>query len=212
MIFVTGADRRFEAIVREWMRCLDMQGYQHRVYDLGNLGFGIKGFEEHDPTFVANGFYNTIGGKWCSTGLWKPRVVDDALAKCSDDLVYLDADAHVRKPVVVNWDEFTIGVAEREWINSNKNPNNCKCAIKTMLRGDYNAGVIFFRNEGVTKNFVQDWSAESNKLGNDQLALSHCLNAGKVKLKVFPSAYNSLSPGAIIQHVTGRKKHGQAVR
>jgi hypothetical protein len=206
MIFITGADIRFREIVQEWENKISLFGYNYQIYDLGNLGIGKRGFEETDDNFRTTGYYNSIGGVWKSTGLWKPRVIADAIINTNEDIVYLDADAFLQKPFIINWD-FDIGVVQRV--------ENTDCnALKTFMRGKYNAGVIFFRNNDRVKDFIIKWNEEIKIVDNDQAALNKLLDKSNLDIRVFPMEYNTnvLTGRTIIFHETGNKKRGKSFR
>jgi len=207
MIIISGADIRFQKIVKTWKEKIVSFGYRCQVYDLGNLGFGKKGYEETNVNFITQGFYNSIGGHWKSTGLWKPRVILDALNSTDDHIVYLDADAYLLKPIAINFKEFDIGVVERQ-------PCPDKDPTKVLLRGKYNAGVIFFSNNDKVKSFVIEWGKATKKIGNDQAALSFLLERCSLRVKVFHYVYNmnTIQRDTFIFHETGNKKQGVKVR
>jgi len=205
MIFVTGANYRFKEIVKEWKSKVSLQGYSFLLYDLGNLNEGIKGLEETDNNFQSLGYYNSLfGGKWKSTALWKPKVILDALNRQTDNIAYLDADAFLMHPIIINYD-FDIGVVKRV-------PNQEKDNIKQMLRGDYNAGVLFLKNSKKVKDFVIKWTVEVYKAQNDQLALNNLLKDSNLKVKVFDEKYNYNTNKGFIYHQTGNKKNGKKLR
>lgn len=207
MLFVTGADHRFTNIVSGWIDSITIWGHTYRVYDLGLLGFGIKGCEETDLNFTSRGYYNDIEGKWKSTGLWKPRVIKNVLETTKEDFIYLDADAIVQRDFNIDFSAFDIGVVERV-------PNPDQDPTKVFLRGQYNAGVIFFRNNDKVKNFVNSWIKKIEETNNDQAALSLLLQEINVDVKVFPKEYNSNTKDerTIIHHHTGSAKFGKQLR
>lgn len=211
MIFITGADHRFKEIVKVWINKLSKFSYQYLVYDLGCLGMNaVQGFEEADINFKTKGYYNSISGNWKSTGLWKPKVILDALNRfIFENIVYLDADAFVETPLAINWD-FDIGVVKRE-----VTPENVHLyPMKVFLRGDYNAGVIFFANTPQIRQFVVEWAKLTKEIGNDQAALSVLLRKSNLIIRVFPEEYNTNfnTSRAIIYHKTGGKKNGKTIR
>lgn len=210
MIFITGADLRFANEVKDWINCIEKWGYNYAVYDLGKLPIkSIKGFEVTDANFVMHGFYNCLGGHWFSTGLWKPRVILDALNRFNDDIIYLDADARLQQPLTFDFNKFDIGIVKRE-----ENLNLDKTAVKEFLRGDYNAGVIFLKNCLEIKYFVSEWAIETPKNQNDQATLSILLRKSALRKLILPEQYNmhKLKKNTIVLHQTGGEKHGRVYR
>jgi len=211
MIFITGADWRFLNEAKEWRSLIEKWGYKTAIYNLGHLSIpdAIKGFEVKNNNFITNGWFNCIGGHWFSTGWWKPSVIADALNRFDDNIVYLDADAKLQRPVDEIRFDFDIGVVRRE-----DTPNLDKASIKVFLRGKYNAGVIFFRNCLAIKDFVSKWIEATKKYGNDQAALSMELEKSGFDIKVFEEKYNQkkLKKDTVIQHITGGIKNGRIYR
>jgi len=107
MILITAADLRFREIAEEWIDHAKKWGYNYSVYDLGNLGFGTKGFEVQDLNFITRGYYNSYHGQWKSTGLHKPAIIGHALNTNADNIGYLDADAFVIKHPHHKWWGFS---------------------------------------------------------------------------------------------------------
>lgn len=205
MVFLTGADFRFKSIADIWIKHILNLGYGYIIYDLGDLGFGRKGFEETDLNFVTKGYYNSIGGSWKSTGLWKCRIIKDALEGTTDNIVYLDCDAFLIKHISISFESFDIGVVNRE-------PNPDKDPLKIFLRGNYNAGVIFLSNNKRVKEFILQWEKKQLETKNDQAALSELLKTSDLRVKIFPSEYNSTKSSGFIYHRTGEFKNGKKIR
>jgi hypothetical protein len=206
MIFVTGADWRFKDIVKQWSKHLDEFNYEYRIYDLGNLGYGVKGHEVEDLNFINDGYYNSIRGKWKSTALWKPAAILDAMANTTDNIVYLDADSYVMKPLDIDFN-FDVGVVERT-------PKPDKDPIKIMMRGNFNAGVLFFRNCPEVRALITEWKERIQETKNDQATLNMLLVRTSLKLKIYPYWYNTNlnNQETVIYHQAGAVKNGKVVR
>lgn len=213
MIFVTGADWRFLDEVQEWRYAIEMWGYKTAVYDLGNLSVcdAIRGFEVKDHNFKLRGWFNCIGGGWFSTGMWKPKVILDAMERFKDEdyIIYNDADTRLQQPINNRFD-FDIGVVRREEDRNNMDKNS----MKVFLRGNHNAGVIFFRNCPEVKEFVREWEVMKEKYQNDQAGLHMMLMNTELNVKVFPETFNqkTLKRNTVILHVTGGIKNGKVYR
>jgi hypothetical protein len=201
MIIVTGADIKFEPMIQKWKRCINKFSYPYIIYDLGNLGFGKKGFEVKNINWQIHGHSNSLGGGiYKTTGAWLPPVILDALlSNKGQPIVYIDADARLLKPLILNWNSFDIAVAKRV-TNSNHNP------YAVWARGKHNAGVIFFNNNEKVIEFVKGWINKTNEVGNGQSALSILLYQSDLRVSVLPCIYNNtdiFTDDTIIHHQTG---------
>jgi hypothetical protein len=215
MIFITGADRRFlqYGIIQEWENCMNKFFCQYEIYDLGGLTFGKKGFEVTDLNFKMHGYYNQDAG-YKTTALHKPIIILDALNSNIDNIVYLDADAFLKKRINPNFDEFDIGVVEREFEDTKHNVDNILSSVKILRKGLYNAGVLFFSNNQKVKGFVKEWIDKTQEVGNDQAALSLLLKEKDLRIKVYDSIYNTRIDNneTYIYHETGGRKNGKSIR
>jgi hypothetical protein len=205
MIVITGADYRFASLLQTWESALQKLGYQYAIYNLGGLDHGIKGFEVTDSNFQTMGYYNSIGGKWKSTGLWKPGVIKHALETLGDNILYLDCDAIIHQALDIRWPEFDVGVCHRE-------PNPDRDPVKVLLRGDFNAGVLLFANNKLTMEIINLWIEEMAKEKNDQLALSNVLRRKACRVRWYPSSWNRNTSDAVIRHYAGNRKGNTKVR
>ena len=213
MIIITAADKRFSRIAESWKSKVQAHGYEYRIYDLGGLGYGIPGFAVPNSKLQMLGRYNDADGAWASTGWHKPKIILDALEKTGDNILYLDADAVPACRFSVDFTKWDVGVVKRE-----SNNDIHKLPEKIARRGKYNAGVLFFTNNNLTRAFVKKWfeymwsMPESER--NDQLALNQCLDRIAVMVHVFGTEWNTnkKSKETIIYHESGRLKNGIAYR
>jgi hypothetical protein len=205
MVFIAGANHRYRDLANIWVNKLAIHNYSYIIYNLGGLGYGKSDFEEADTNFQTLGYYNYVmmDGKWKSTGLFKPRIVLDALESQNDNVVYLDVDAFVMQPILIDWD-FDIGMCKRVPSPSADYDNQI---VRNLIRGNYNAGVIFLKNNEKVKDLVKQWQRKTVEAGNDQVALNLLLNNSILNIKVFGEEYNHpFDKGGIIYHPTGKQK------
>jgi hypothetical protein len=193
----------------EWRDNRDAFFCTYSIYDLGGLGFGIKGLEVKDDNFVLNHFYNAIntpnGNVYKSTGLHKPAIIRHALeTNAGENICYTDIDTELMQYIEIDFNRFDIAVVERE--------HEDRQAVCVGLRGNYNAGVLFFRNCPEVLSFLRAWQSNIDSTlaegRNDQKALSEELEKSDLKILVLPSVYNSSKRDkhTIIYHQTGGKK------
>ncbi len=180
MILVTAANKKFAPFVKKSIDQAEKLGYTYRIYDLGDLGFGIP-FPIQDSHFKTHGYYSTIHKTWKTKALHKPDIIMDALS-LGEFVVYLDADAVVIDEIDEVIGNYDVGVTIRR---SGELENEPLPAHKTIM-GQINAGVIFFNPTENTKKFVKEWKILTEKVKNDQLALNQ-INKSNIKLQKFPA-------------------------
>lgn len=104
----------------------------------------------------------------------KPEIVARSLDLCDDFLIYLDADTFVRRSINEVIGSYDIGVTvgnPSEWSGQS-------------LR--INTGVIFFKNNDSTRNFVRLWRYHTETMGNDQAAFNYLVGGKVCRVAEFP--------------------------
>ena len=148
---VTAADIQFKDMVDKCVESVQDFKYNVFLYNLGDLGYG----ERFDARYGSG-----IGAKIPS----KPFIVLDAIEKINDNdiLVWMDADT-------IMWDNiddidipYDVGVTVRK---------------SKSIEGQFpiNAGVIFFRKNQNTLNFLAEWATQCENSHSDQLVLNRLL-------------------------------------
>lgn len=104
----------------------------------------------------------------------KPEIIKDAIDRIKENelLIYLDADAILIKRIdELENEDFDIGITEK-------------------INYEYDTGVMFFRKNSKTLQFVDDWSKETKKLNNDKMAFESLKN-DFINVKKYPNkVYN----------------------
>jgi hypothetical protein len=178
MEFILAANGLHKEFATQCVKSLDALGYKWTMFDLGGLGFGQL-FPIQDKTFLSHGHYQTCFKRRPSRALHKPQIIADFLdSQFPDDnnalVVYLDTDTIIRQRIDEIIGDYDIGVTVRrsnEW----------------ELEGRINAGVLFLRSTVKTRNFVRQWIAETQHLGNDQEALNSLLPKQSCTIAEFPT-------------------------
>lgn len=149
---VTAADKKMQDYAKYLESSSQKFGLEHVFYDMGELGFG-KSFRGE----VSDQPFKTIPAK--------PRVILDAANNLVDGdyIMWLDADTVVKRDVSVIKGNYDLGVCLRKRKSTN---------IKESW---LNAGVIVLRVSKKIKNFLEEWSDLSMRLGSDQFALNQIL-------------------------------------
>jgi nucleotide-diphospho-sugar transferase len=173
--FLLAANHRLKTVAQRCVRSLDDLDYRRTVFDLGGLGFG-ESFPVEDPTFQAEGYYPTHFTKWHSRAMHKPRLILNFLPKVKDFLVYLDADTFVRRPIGEIEGDYDVGVTVRRLYEQ-----------RQAVLGRVNAGVVFLNRTAAAFKFVERWVAETEKAGNDQVALNKLVDRGGLRIRLFPT-------------------------
>lgn len=213
MKIITAANHRYKDIVETLIVSCNKVAVEWVCYDLGGLGFG-KPFTVLSEKFQNEGEYEAIQkqqfGIRKSRALFKPSVVKDAMSDYpNEQLIWLDSDCVVHKPITLEASQFDIGVAKR----SEKEVAKTKMMIASGMgglakyQGFHNAGFIVFNPTENARAFVDHWEALTEKVGNDQLALNVLLESDEATIKVFPHCYNAqiVDDTTVIQHKKGKK-------
>jgi hypothetical protein len=195
-LFITAANARFAPIARVQQRELARLGYATTVYDLGGLGAGVPLPVAH-AGFHASGVYHVRDGR-TSHALHKPDVIGHALAALEPEriLVYLDADAicfaHIDE---IFAQPFDVALADRDrWDLAHDD-------VSAAYVGQFNAGVLGFRNTPATARFVARWRELTAELGNDQRALNTLVNpSGR---RITAGARVTAAGGAAVHVIAG---------
>lgn len=150
MIILTAANKNFEHHLLRMLESVKKFNYNIHVYDLGGLGYG-----EPYSAPVSNKAYqkNPI----------KPQYILEKLKSLSlnELLVWMDADTELLDRIDELEDvDFDLGVTLRH------------SKPKREKDGRYNSGVLFFRNNSRTINFMEQWADLSKDLNGDQWSLN----------------------------------------
>jgi len=161
---ITAGDCDYREIIARKKRAATRLLYGFEAYDLGGLGEGTP--YEVNPLDIADS---------CPSGyppcVFKPEIIRDAIrkGKDGDNFAWLDGDTVLRMPLdEVFRQNFHVGVC----LKHGPQPSN--------KRGKFiNAGVIFFRKNKVTMEFLDAWCRLSKEVENDQFALRLLTKAGR---------------------------------
>lgn len=125
-------------------------GYKTRIYDVGDLGFGIQ--YNIAPEIEALDLRRTA--KLC---LSKPAIMLDALNSTDEMVVFLDADAFLVNRIddLIHDDTYDVGVTHKGG------------KTKTYL----NAGVLFFKQNDKSRKFLKMWIDAISKVEEDILTI-----------------------------------------
>ncbi len=128
-------------------------GYDIRIYDLGDLGFGIPFNDPGETREWRHAVY-----------CMKPDIILDALKNTGSELVvWIDGDA----TLIDSLDEleadlsFDIGVTIRPKVNKKRTPY-------------VNAGIFFVRNNEAGKGFVEHWRSRISELNKIVTSKTYC--------------------------------------
>lgn len=135
MILVSLADAAFKDRVLFSMDQAKKFGYDMKVYDMGELGFGKK----FEPPRGLSSLPLSHRAKMCMV---KPYVMLDALDNTNETVVFLDADAFLVKSIDdIETDDYDVGVT-----------------YKGGERRTYiNSGVVFFKQNVNARDFLYQW-------------------------------------------------------
>jgi hypothetical protein len=164
MIIITAADKNFKTYFINLIKSVNKLNYNIHVYDLGGLDYG----EKYDGNVnISNIPFQKIP--------IKPDCIFKKIVciKENELLVWMDSDTVLLDKIdeIDNMD-FDIGITIRK--------------EKTYLKqeGRTNAGVLFFRKNERTINFINLWIKESRKLNGDQWALNELIKNNSDQLKI----------------------------
>lgn len=179
--FVTAGDENFKMFVDNAVKSVEDQGYEIIVYDLGGLGYGHE-------------YYGKFGNENNAKLPCKPRIILDCLKNHVSEgeyLVWFDADALLLDNIDEIEQDYDIGVTVRQ--------------AKTIEHQfPINAGIVFFKKNSVTMDFVKTWISLADKTISDQPPLNQLcavttknlgstISRGIWKIKVFPCViYNNV--------------------
>lgn len=184
MKIITAATLDYQPYVDRLRASVNSHGLELIAYDLGDF----------TPEVMEDGYL--------STGIFKPGVMLKAFTTYAEPLLWLDADAKIKKLPAFPTD-FDIAVAIR------------KVSAKVLFSkagyryGKYNAGVIYFNNTPLAGEFIKRWQNLTEWKRNDQLALNILLSGDfphfyndPIRLSVWPYTYNdsSTSSDTVIYH------------
>ena len=163
MIVVTAGTGEYRDIITEQRRRCARWGYEHRVYDLGGLGFG-------EPFQVRAGDLKpTIGGDTLPPATFKADLVGMAMreAKENEIVCWLDGDCLPLTEFEPHMPRESVGVTLRPKpeIGGSKNP-----ALDYL-----NSGVVWIRINFEGREFLRDWLVASKEMRTDQGALNQCI-------------------------------------
>jgi hypothetical protein len=150
MTIVTGCTIGHQPCVKNLLRSAKHFNYNFLVYDYCDTGFGI-------PFKVDFGSYHKYGrASYKPKFHHKPWLVNNAIYRTHDFLVYMDADTEFKAPINdVMTDDYDVGLTADPYdivVNDRRH-------VYKDIAGWLNAGVIFFNNTEKAKRFIGHWKA-----------------------------------------------------
>jgi len=127
------------------------------------------GYKLEATKFTPDMFPEVKKGTYNARIPFKPQFILDNL---DDDVLYLDADAHVNGKLDIDWD-FDIAVTMHPPKKQDRGDGGYRYA-----RGRLNAGVIFVKNTDKAREFLKKWKLyieNFTEFGSDQEALHRML-------------------------------------
>lgn len=104
--------------------------------------------------------------QFCRIVSLKPHVLEKALRLTDHDIVFIDADAVVQKPVELAFEkQFDLGVTCEEPDDVVVGPNPAECIDRPSypIRA-VNTGVVFLRNNAAAHSILKDWVGEMEQV------------------------------------------------
>jgi len=152
IFIVIAADINFKSFFEKCNQSCINNGYKTIVYDLGNLGTGKE-------------FTGRFSDKTSAKIPSKPNIILDALTQIenNDYLVWLDADT-------IMWDNIEEAKLNYDIAVTLRKPKDLENDLPI------NAGVIFFRKNNNTIDFINRWAKACETSKSDQLELNNLLN------------------------------------
>lgn len=187
MEFVLAANYRFKDHALACIDSIRRFNYDHYVYDLGGLGFGIPATVA-DKGFQSIGCYRTYFTKWRSRAMHVPDIIQRHLYVANGTVAYVDADTRLLGCIPeVDAVQFDVGVTVR---HEDEMENLGRC----------NSGVIFFRPTKAAKEFVLLWKRLTQATGSVQAGLNEAITYSGFSIAEFPTDiynyYYSATPPA----------------
>ena len=169
MNIVTASDSTFIEILNSTVPANERMGHKPVIYDVGGLGYG-KPFQVQDEYmgWGRNRDPETPERlRFVGICPWKPAVILQALEDTNDDVLWLDADAWVIRPLELG-DDFDVAVTMRR-------PHEWGRTEWPELYGFLNSGFVFIRNTILGRLFCKMWIEEIplTKSKSDQNALNN---------------------------------------
>ncbi len=160
MKIVTAANLEFKPIL-DLTLPVNQLFYDVLLYDVGNLGAGIPFNINHQPSAQPE---RNVG-----RSPYKPKIIRDALMLSKGNLVWMDADAWVIRPMPeMDDDDYDVAVTMRRQSDRGRSdwPD---------VYGYLSAGVVFIRHTHAAFNFLSMWIDEVPKTPSfsDQHALNN---------------------------------------
>ena len=142
----------------------------------------IESCEKFNIRIVTRGYESR--GRWARNCAIKPEFLLDMLEEHNEDVLYLDADARIRKPPVLFMNEFNhdIGI---HIMNYHKGSNTREGGLgpislggKAITCGKVLSGTIYLKNNERVKNMVRRWIKDQILHPHkwDQKTLKHILS------------------------------------
>lgn len=144
-----------------------------------------------------------------STGSWyrncklKVAAILNALNSCSDDIVWIDADAIVEGPITIFnniKEDIAVYILKDE------------PALRAFPNGQLCSGTIFFKNNETSRIIIDAWSKLLDRKQNDQELLHQALSTVKHTLLELPPEYCKIFDRKSQEGVEGLIVHYQASR
>ena len=157
MIIITACNKNYWEYAKRLQKRAKDLGYQCLIYDLDKI---------HYPDNLPKGL--RIGKRtYEPKSQWKPYLIRKSLKTYKDDIVWLDADTQIIKPLDIDWN-FKVAVTLRR----DKARFSSDVGPFAHISGYLNAGVIFFRKDSI--EFADEWIKEMSNTtsGSDQEGLN----------------------------------------
>ena len=138
--------------------------------------------------------------QFCRIVSLKPHVLGKALQLSGRDIVFIDADAVVRKPLQAVFDQaFDLGVTCEEPAEVVIGPNPAECLERPAypIRA-VNTGVVFLRNNAAARSVLADWIAEMETVRDvsaEQTALANLILRKSGGFFAAPGACSTIRAG-----------------
>ncbi len=209
---LTASDHTYKDIVQKNIENCKKFGHKIVVYDLGELGFGIKKETSEND-------FNIHQGTKIKQISFKPEVIFETI-KENENVMWVDGDAYVNRKIDFPFD-FDLGFTARQSIHRDRD-------VKFI-----NSGVIMINSNTNTCEFVKEWlknrKPTDQRFINDKICQyisedtkfedremkplsfeSTIMCDGKprvLRIKIFPAAkyndYYSLEEDSYVHHFKG---------
>lgn len=183
MIVVTAGTLEYLPIIEAQARKCREFGYEHRVYDLGGLGIGIR--HEVSPS----DFVPRVNGDSLPPATFKAALMARVMLEADQNelVCWLDADClplrEFSPPGIMGGFDVAVTLRSAGEIGLSNNP-----ALDYL-----NSGVVMIRNTRGGRRFCTAWHLGSVEENTDQGALNNC-----VAPKWTPLLWIKVNPGEVV--------------